>query len=470
MGRWNAFYPPRMSLPPGPDSPRAVQTWRWLRRPTEFMEDCAARYGEIFSLRTYMDGDMVMTSNPEAIQQIFAANYDEVCQTKDEEFGQLLGRASLFILEGAEHQQMRRAVMPALSHAQMKNTVGLIRTLTEDALDAWPLGVPFSLRIEMQELLLQTTLQILFGGMSAARVQALGRLFSGSYQEFASPFMLAPINWQARVGLGPWVRMVRLARQSRAIITDEIRERRAREEDGGQDVMAALLRAQHPAGRALTDSEICDTLVALFIAGHDTTANALNWSFVCLLQEREACARLRDEICSVSAGSDWERILSLPLLDATVREILRLHPIFPAVTRTLSRPMRLLGYDLSVGMRVVPCIYLTQRRPDIFPEPSRFLPERFLNRRHAPAEWMPFGGGMRRCVGSALVPMQMKIMLAAILSRATLRSAPGPAVRTTRAFISLAPSGGVPVILTSRAPRSEKRAGLSLSGVSSGPS
>jgi cytochrome P450 len=136
-----------------------------------------------------------------------------------------------------------------------------------------------------------------------------------------------------------------------------------------------------------------------------------------------------------------------------VREVLRLHPIFAGVRRDLSRPVRILGYDLPAGTKVVPCIYLAQRRPDAFPEPERFLPDRFLQQRPAPFEWMPFGGGVRRCVGGVAAPVQMKVVLSAILRRAVLRPAPGPRVRTVSAFISLAPSGGVPAVLVSRDPR-----------------
>lgn len=454
-----------MSLP-GPQSSRLIQTLNWRYRPTEFLTDCAARYGEIFRLRTYMDGDLVMVWNPEAIQQIFACGYEQVHQPKDEQFAALLGGSSLFVLEGAAHQQLRRAVLPILGPGPMKATAALIQPLVDEALEAWPLGARFSLQAALQELLLKTTLRLLFGTEEAGArgcVAALAQVFAETYEHFASPLMLVPIGWQSRSGRGPWVRLLELAGRARAVITAEIVRRRAAGERGrsGADVLSQLLGARPPCGHGLSDAEICDTLIALFMAGHDTTANALSWAFVHLLEEPALWARLVEELQGARGGPDWERVLALPLLDATVREVLRLHPIFPATFRDLRQPLRILGHELAAGTRVVPCIYLAQRRPDAMPQPERFWPERFLGRERElmPVPWIPFGGGVRRCVGSSVVLVQMKAVLATILARARMRPGPGPwvgagpRVRAVRAFISLAPSGGVPAVLVSRAAR-----------------
>lgn len=454
-----------MSLPPGPGSPRAVQTYHWLRRPTEFLTECAARYGEIFTIGAYMDGPFVMTSNPEAIQQIFAATYEDMHQPKDDEFGRLLGRGSLFILEGQGHRRMRRFIMPTMSPERMKGITDSVRLAVEEALDSWPIGTRFSLQHAMQDVLMKTTLDMLLGPHCGERSRALGRLFSGTYVEFASPLMMLPIHYQTYLGRGPWVRIVELARQARAILTDEITERRAKKQPPGNDVLSMLLQTRDATGEALTDDELRDSIITLFVAGHDTTANALSWAFTCLLENPAAHRRLVEELRGAAKNgvlSD-EQIASLPFLEATVREVLRLRPIFPGTTRTLRQPLRLLGYDLPIGTRVAPSIYLVQRRPEIFPEPDRFLPERFLQPRPLQHDFIPFGGGMRRCVGGASVSMQMKMILATCLLRAELRAVPGPNARTVRAFISLAPSGGVPAVLTARAPRTQRRAAPSVS-------
>lgn len=438
---------------PGPQSSRAMLTWRWLREPTELLDECADKFGEIFCLKTYAHNDIMIVSNIEAIQQIFAATYDDVHQRKHFEYNRFLGHQSMFVLEGIPHQQMRRSVMPALGPSQMKGSLALVSSLADEALDTWPLNTKVSIQSAMQALLLQTTLKLLLGAAPQGRVDSLARVFSDTYEAFASPLMIVPLKLQARYGYGPWNRLVRLSEQARALLQAEICERRSAGQMQGVDVLSALLSATHPSNRLLTDEEICDSLLALFMAGHHTTANALSWSFDSLLQSPEAHRRLQEEVREHWNGdaANLERVLSLPILDATVREVLRLRPIFPVTTRILARPMRLLGYDLPANTVVVPCIYLAQRRPDAFPQPHKFLPERFLHQGQAPPEWMPFGGGVRRCVGSSPVLMQMKVILATILRRATMDRFPGPPAKMVRAFISIAPSGGVPAVLTARA-------------------
>lgn len=439
-----------MQTPPGPQYPRFWQTYLWLRRPTEFLDECSARYGDIFSLRCYGDGDMVVTSHPEAIRQVFAASYEEVHQPKDVQFGRLLGPHSLFVAEGEVHQVMRRIVLPALNHTQMKRHLDQLHALTEAAVAGWTVGPWFNLQAAMQDLLLQTTLLLLFGRGAPLRLANLAQVFSDTYAAFRSPLMLVPIGMQARLGRGPWERLVQLSVQARGIMQAEIARCRScsRPEPS---VLSSLVSTDHPEGRPLSDAEICDSLLALFIAGHDTTANAMSWALDCLLQDDRARQHLQDEVVpKISESPQWEEVLTLPFLDAVVREVLRLRPIFPATTRTLRQPTTLLGYELPAGTVVVPCIYLAQRRAECFAQPGEFRPERFMGPEPVPFEWMPFGGGLRRCAGSFSVQLQMKVLLATILSRVGLQRQPGPAQRMVRAFISLAPDKGVYARVTER--------------------
>ncbi|HNN90929.1 MAG TPA: cytochrome P450 [Pseudomonadota bacterium] len=428
---------------PGPADPRPWQTYRWLRRPTELLADCRARYGDIFQLRCYGDGDMVVVAHPDAIRAVFAAGYEEVHQPKDEQFGRLLGPSSLFVAEGNIHQAMRKVVLPALGQAQVKRHIDELHRRAVAAVAKWPSTGWFDLQVAMQDLLLQTTLLLLFGAGAPERLTDLGRVFADTYAAFRSPFMLVPIGMQARLGRGPWERLVQLSLQARAIMTREL-VRCRRHAQPEPCVLASLLQAEHAEGRPLTDAEICDSLLALFIAGHDTTANALSWALDCLLHDPPSHQLLSDEVSPrLTQSPRWEEVLTLPYLDAVVREVLRLRPIFPVTTRTLREPMSLLGHDLPAGTVVVPCIYLAQRREDVFPDPHRFRPERFFGLDPVPFEWMPFGGGVRRCAGSFSVQLQMKVLLASIVASAQLERQPGPAPRMVRAFISLAPDRGV---------------------------
>ncbi len=211
-----------------------------------------------------------------------------------------------------------------------------------------------------------------------------------------------------------------------------------------------LLDARDEAGRPLTEDEVHDELITLLIAGHETTATSLAWALRWILPDRSLVARLRDEIAS--AGGDAARIAKLELLDATVKEALRLQPIIPIVGRVLQRPMKLGGVDLAPGTMVAPAVYLVHQRPSLYPEPRAFRPERFLSFKPGPSEWLPFGGGLRRCIGAAFAIYEMKMVLAALLPRVDARLA-GDRVRMVRRGITLAPSGGLPIVVTARRPR-----------------
>jgi cytochrome P450 len=416
------------------------------------MTRCAERFGEIFTLDLpTMGGKVVMTSNPDAIQQIFAASYEDVAQPKAREFATLLGATSLFVVEGSAHARLRRLVMPSLGPESVQRTLAEIQRQVEEAIDSWPLRVPFLLQEAMQALTLRSTVEGLLGRHSP-RTEPLARAYSVASQAFASPLILIPIELQERLGFGPWTRLVRAAETARELAGDEVRERRAHPTEDGTDVLSRLLKARDPEGLPMTDGELSDTLVTLLVAGHDTTANALTWMFSCVLRDPSLHLQLKEELEQAREGGRLvpEKVVSLPLLDATVKEVLRLHPIFPAARRTLLKSMRLLGYELPAGTHVAPSIYLAHRRAEVFPEPTRFLPSRFFQARPTAFELLPFGGGMRRCVGGIAAPVQMKLTLATVLDRAVLQLLPGPPVRTITAFISLAPSGGVPAVLASR--------------------
>jgi cytochrome P450 len=207
----------------------------------------------------------------------------------------------------------------------------------------------------------------------------------------------------------------------------------------------------------MPDDELRDELVTLLVAGHETTATALAWSFRHLLERRDLEARLDAEI-----GGAWARgpeaIAKLPLLDAVARETLRLRPVIPIVARVLKEPMRLGDLDLPAGCAVAPAIYVAQREPDVFPNPSAFDPDRFLRASAKPsaAQWFPFGGGVRRCIGMAFALYEMKLVLATAIRRARLRLAPGATGRMERRSITFAPKAGLPVVAVAKAPRGER--------------
>lgn len=444
-----------MHSPPEVGIHKALQTWLWIRRPTDLLERARAECGDIFSIQSYFYSRLVVVAGTEGIQRIFAATYEQLDQRKGPSFAKFLGANSLFVLDGSAHGQLRHAIMPALGPNQTKGQLLQLASIVDDEIDRWPLDTPFAMQTKMQSLLLQTTLHMLLGAATPAVVGRLASVLSATYEVFSNPLMVGYHDHQERLGIGPWPKLLQLAGQARELLTAAAQDRRDGVTPTGSDVLSLLLETSHPSKRSLTDDEICDSLMALFMAGHHTTANALSWTFYELLRDPMILTRLQDEVRSVwTAGLlPIEKVLTLPLLDATVREVLRLRPIFPVTTRTLRQPMQILDYTLPENTIVIPAIYLAQRCPVAFPEPHRFLPDRFLGLKQAPPEWMPFGGGVRRCVGSSPVLMQMKTILATALRRITLRRVAGPPAQMARAFISNAPTGGVPVRMTGREAR-----------------
>jgi cytochrome P450 len=204
------------------------------------------------------------------------------------------------------------------------------------------------------------------------------------------------------------------------------------------DILALLLQARDEGGKPMSDRELRDELVTLLLAGHETTATALAWAFDYLLGDRQALERLSED-CRDEGGGEY--------LEAVIQEVLRLRPPIAFVDRRLTRPLVLDGYRLPAGTIVAPCIYLVHRRPDLYPEPNRFRPERFLEHPPETYSWLPFGGGVRRCVGASFATFEMRVVLKTILSHARLRSAarePEPAMR--RAIV-LAPRHGTRAVL-----------------------
>lgn len=437
---------------------RALQTWLWIRRPTDLLDLGSVECGDLFAIRTYFYSRLIVVGGLEGIQRIFGSTYDQLDQRKGPAFGRFLGENSLFVLDGSPHGQMRHAVMPTLGPNQTKGQLQQLASLVDGAIDTWPIGTRFSMQETMQELLLRSTLLMLLGAAAPERMTQLARVFASTYREFSNPLMVGYLKQQEQYQVGPWPRLLQLSSQARALLTAELSDRRARRTKEGTDVLSLLIQTIHPTKRELSTDEICDSLIALFMAGHHTTANALSWTFYELLRDPMILHRLQQEVRQVWGSSEMptEQVLSLPLLDATVREVLRLRPIFPVTTRTLRQPMEIQGFSIPANSIVLPAIYLAQRNPQAFPEPHRFLPDRFLGLRQAPAEWMPFGGGVRRCVGSSPVLMQMKVILATILRRISMRRVSGPPAQMVRAFISNAPTGGVPVVVTERLPRAAR--------------
>jgi cytochrome P450 len=332
----------------------------------------------------------------------------------------------------------------------------IMRETTDRVIDAWPIGRPFPIHASMQAITLDVILRAVFGVEEGARQtalrDALGRLIAFVTGP-AAVLLFVPSLQRDRGPLTPGRRFARLRSEVDALILAEISRRRTDVLAGREDVLSMLVEARDEDGLPMSDAELRDEMITLLLAGHETTATSLAWAFHRILARPDVLARLREELARVVGAGPVEpdHVSALEYLDAVVKETARLNPVVPNVGRRLQTPTRIGGHLLPAGAVAAPCIYLTHRRPDVWPEPHRFAPERFLGVRPSPYAFFPFGGGVRRCIGAAFATYEMKLVLAQVLSRVELRAAPGYRVHLVRRTVTLAPSGGVPVVVQARA-------------------
>ena len=440
-------------LPPGPRSPRAVQATSWIARPLALMERSQKRYGDVFTLNIEPNATWVFFSHPDAIKQIFTGD-PRVFHAGEANTILLpvLGPQSVLLLDDAAHIEQRKLMLPSFHGERMQRYGELMAEIAERELDRWPLRERFAIWPRMQAVTLEVILHAVFGVTEGA---ALDRMRSA---------LKAMLDWTtdqrrllALAVFGPYrVRDSRVFQRAMApvneLILDEIRRRR---EDPDlaerEDVLSLLLQARHEDGSPMTDSELRDELVTLLVAGHETTATSLSWAVERLLRNPHALKRLQDE---VRAGDS-------EYLDAVIKETLRLRPVIPIVVRKLTRPAEVAGHQLPAGVSAVPAIHLVHRRPDVYPDPHRFKPERFLETPAGTYTWIPFGGGPRRCLGASFAQFEMKIVLAAVIDRLTMRPARPEPERISRRAIAMTPRHGAEIVVDARSPApSEEHLGV----------
>lgn len=448
-----------MASIPGPSSPALIQTWRWLREPYEFLEECAQRYGEIFTFVISGFGRVVVCSAPERIKEIFAGSPDDFLGGKSNEvLRPFVGENSLLVLDGAPHHRQRKLLMPSLHGERMQAYGRAMLDFASASIDAWPLHQPFPIHSEMQSITLRVILRTIFGVGKGPMFERMCQVTKVGVDLASNPLLLFSFMQHELGGLTPWGKFMRMSRELDAMIKTEVDKRQqaaaAGQTGDGEDVLAMLLQARDDQGEPMTFQELRDELVTMLVAGHETTATTLAWTLGYLLREPALVARLKEEAATAIEGGQLqpERVNKLPLLEATIKEGMRLRPVAPMTGRLLKKPIKVGEYDVPAGCVVAPGIYLAHRRPSVFPEPDRFDPDRFLRARPGPNEWLPFGGGNRRCIGAAFATYEMKMVLATLVLRTTLSLQPGYELRTIRRGVTMAPAKGVPVILSERRP------------------
>ncbi|MBJ6762579.1 cytochrome P450 [Myxococcaceae bacterium JPH2] len=425
-------------LPPGPRS-ATLATLHYTLDAYGYYSKCLKKYGDPF-LYPSLYGPLVVTGSPEGIRAIFSADPDtfEVFGRKAVE--PLFGPASIFLVTGQRHKRSRRLLMPPLHGARMHKYGMLMMEAALTCAERWRTGDPFVARETMQEVSIQIILRAVFGA-SLERSERLREAILETDRTINPLIVVFEAVRRNFGGVGPWARFQRALQKLDAVVYEEIAERR--KASGGEDILSLLLAARHEDGTGLTDPEVRDELLSLVTAGHETTAIALSWALYWVHRQPEVRERLLAELDALSVDATPDAIAALPYLDAVCSETLRLYPIIPEVTRLLRKPLVLGGYTVPEGMGVGAITALAHMREDTFPSAEAFNPERFLARTYSPFEFMPFGGGARRCIGVAFAMYEMKLVLAAILRRYALRLETDAPVRPVRRSVPVGPRGGV---------------------------
>jgi cytochrome P450 len=426
------------ALPPGPRAPRAAQMATWLARPGWLAAQCRARYGDMFTLKVE-ERPWVVLGDPAAVRQVFTAPADVMHGGEANAILRpTLGAHSVMLLDEGPHLAQRRLMLPAFHGDRLARFREIMVEATERAMATWTAGEPISLRPHAQAITLDVIVRAVFGVAEGRQLERVRGLLAELLHRVTRPRRLF-----IAASLGPLHPvMLALARRERVAVDAEvhrlIRERRAAPDVADrEDVLSMFLLARDEHGRGLSDAELRDELMTLLIAGHETTANSLAWAF-------ERLVRTPGGLDRVAADDAYA--------EAAVRETLRLRPVIALVSRRLTRDVEIGGRLLPAGVLVAPCVLLVHRRPEIYPDPDAFRPERFLEQPPGTYTWIPFGGGVRRCLGASFAQMELQVVLQTIARRVRLEPVGGDEPARRRAITLVPARGGEMRVVGGREP------------------
>jgi cytochrome P450 family 135 len=437
------------------------------------MQECREKYGDSFSVKFLtFERPMVMISDPAAIKALYMERSHGLPPGRDIILTPIVGARSLLVTEGADHLAHRKVMLPPFHGERMRSYAPIVEEIVDREIDSWPLGEEFAIHPRMQAITLEVILRVVFGVADGPRLERLRTVLTRVLEETASPVaQLTGLASRRFGGRGPWAKFERQLKEADELLYAEIAEHRAsgayEERD---DILSLMMQARFEdgsapstarpseiagdderegaprAGDGMSDTDLRDQLMTLLLAGHETTATALAWTFDLLLRHAAPLARLRESL--EASEEDYLR--------ATISESLRLRPVVPLAGRRLNADLVSDGLTLPAGTDVTPAIWLTHTRADVYPEPFAFRPERFLEDAPDTYAWIPFGGGIRRCIGAAFAEFEMRIVLREVLTRCELHKASRAPEKIGRRNITLSPRAGTPVVVTARHPAPER--------------
>jgi cytochrome P450 len=447
ISRWSDVQPRELQpvptdisqAPPGPRLPRHLLGAHWLLAEHDLFERCRRRYGNVFSLRMWPVGFLVVVADPAEIKRVFTGDPDQLRAGEGNSVMEpVAGPESVLLLDGKRHLNRRKLMLPPFHGERMGVYADLIGEIADEEIARWPVGEPFPAHASMQRITLRVILRAVLGIEDSSRSAELERLLP---KLLNSPALLWPFLQRDLGARSPWRRFVALRERVDAMLFDEIARKRSDPDLAEhEDILSMLLSARDEQGEAMSDEELRDQLVTLLLAGHETTAASLAWMFERVLRTPAVHARLR-----AAVAENDERYL-----DCFIKEGMRLRPVVPLAARRVTAPLPLGGYTVPAGSLLACSMILTHSRPDLYPEPDAFRPERFMEDAPDTYTWIPFGGGTRRCIGASFATLEMKVILRRVFSRCELEAPEAKPERPRRRFVTYPPNRGARVVLGSR--------------------
>jgi cytochrome P450 len=436
-------------VPLPPELPRSPlwQTLAWTFRPLAFMDRGRAEIGDAFSV-TFLgfERPMVLVSDPAAVRALYTERRNGLPPGRSFQLEPILGPRSVLLLTGDEHIARRRLMLPPFHGERMRSYEGIVEEIVGAEIDSWPLGREFPIHARMQAVTLEVILRAVFGVTEGPRLDRLRGMLGNLLVETGSPMLILRALVARRRGQDPLASVRPRLDQVDELLFAEIAEHRRRPDlEQRDDILSMLMTAAFEDGTSMDDAELRDQLMTLLLAGHETTATALAWTFDLLLRHPVELGLLRG---SLENGED-------AYLKATIAESLRLRPVVPLAGRRLAEDLVTDDIELPAGTDVTAAIWLTHTNAALYPDPFAFRPERFLEAAPETYGWIPFGGGVRRCLGAAFAEFEMRIALREILLRCELHKVDPRPERTGRRNITFSPRAGTPVVIDSRRPAGE---------------
>jgi cytochrome P450 len=434
-----------LPAPPTVPLPRHLQVLRFNQRQIEFVFKAQRDLGEVWSMRAYRDDDVV-TSHPDHVRSLFTARPEDAPSlTGESPLRPIVGPNSVLTAIGPRHLRQRKLLLPPFHGEAIERYAQMISDAAEREIDRWPIGEPLALAPRMQAITLDVIMAGIFGiegkpqrGTPEHGLRtAVRRLVTFSTRKIAQLGELLNIGSDEPVGPTKLALSI-LDRPTYQVIA----ERRAAADLGDRrDILSLLLQATTEDGETLTDQELRDELLTLVLAGHETTANSLAWAWERLVRFPEAHDRLREAVRSGDGADEVERV---------IQEAMRSRPVIPMIGRRVALPWRLGEYAVPADTPVLMSILLIHHREDLYPDPFAFRPERWEDRKPGTYDWIPFGGGIRRCLGAALAMAEQRVVLEAMARRLDLVADDPEPERAVHRNVTMIPSRGARAIVRSR--------------------